>query len=304
MIAWGCHKLSQVQRAQGRLDAAALACRQALEITAPPGRPPLPAAGPAYVGLAEVAYQRNELDAALRHVTDGIALCRQLVYTPPLAAGLATLAWIRQVTGDPAGALEAIGEAAQAAPGPPGLLNPVPAQRARLLLAQGDLAAAARFAQDRRPQRGRPAGLPARAGLPAAGAGPARPGEAWPGAGAAGPAGRGGAPPRTGRAASSRSARCGHWRWPPAGRKPPRSPPWPGAPDPGLPAGLRAGLRRRGPADGRAARPADRGPAHRPGRRRGPARLPGPAQAGVRRRACHAGRRPAHRQRSPASSTR
>ena len=31
-------------------------------------------------------------------------------------------------------------EAEQAAPGPPGLLNPVPAQRARLLLAQGDIA--------------------------------------------------------------------------------------------------------------------------------------------------------------------
>ena len=145
---WGRHLLGQVQRAQGHLDAAALACRLALETTAPPGRPPLPAAGPAYVGLAEVAYQRNELDAALRHVTDGIALCRQLAYTPPLAAGLLTLAWIRQLTGDPAGAREAIGEAAQAAPGPPGLLNPVPAQRGRLLLAQGDLAAAARVAQD------------------------------------------------------------------------------------------------------------------------------------------------------------
>ena len=53
-----------------------------------------------------------------------------------------------QATGDPAGALEAITEAEQAAPGPAGLLNPVPARRARLLLAQGDLAAATRFAQD------------------------------------------------------------------------------------------------------------------------------------------------------------
>ena len=52
---------------------------------------------------------------------------------------------IRQATGDPAGALQAITEAEQAAPGPAGLLNPVPARRARLLLAQGDLAAAARF---------------------------------------------------------------------------------------------------------------------------------------------------------------
>ena len=52
---------------------------------------------------------------------------------------------IRQATGDPAGALQAITEAEQAAPGPAGLLNPVPARRTRLLLAQGDLAAAARF---------------------------------------------------------------------------------------------------------------------------------------------------------------
>ena len=55
---------------------------------------------------------------------------------------------IRQATGDPAGALEAIGEAGRAAPGPAGLLNPVPAQWARLVLAQGDLAAAKRWAQE------------------------------------------------------------------------------------------------------------------------------------------------------------
>ena len=132
-----------------------LTCEQALETTAGPGRPPLPAAGPGYVGLAEVAYQRNELDAALRHVTEGIALCRSFVYTLPLAAGLVTLAWIRQATGDPAGALAAMGEAVQAAPGPPGLVNPVPAQRARLLLAQGDLAGAARWTEERGLRRGR-----------------------------------------------------------------------------------------------------------------------------------------------------
>ena len=147
LIAWGCYELVLIQRAQGRLDAAVLTCKQALDSLVRSGRPP-PAAGPSYVGLAEVAYQRNELDTALRHVTEGIALCRQFVYTPPLTDGLVTLAMIRQATADPAGALEAITEAGQAAPGPAGLLNPVPAQRARLLLAQGDLAAAARFAQE------------------------------------------------------------------------------------------------------------------------------------------------------------
>jgi LuxR family maltose regulon positive regulatory protein len=59
-----------------------------------------------------------------------------------------TLAWIRQATGDPAGALEAIGDAGHTWPATAGLLNPYPAQRARLLLAQGDVAAAARWTHE------------------------------------------------------------------------------------------------------------------------------------------------------------
>jgi LuxR family maltose regulon positive regulatory protein len=59
-----------------------------------------------------------------------------------------TLAWIRQAAGDPAGALEAIGEAEHGSPVPAGLLYPAPAQRARLLLAQGDVAAAARWTHE------------------------------------------------------------------------------------------------------------------------------------------------------------
>jgi LuxR family maltose regulon positive regulatory protein len=98
-----------------------------------------------------VEYERNELDAALRHVTEGVPLCRQFVYTPPLSAGLATLAWIRQATGDPSGAREAMEQALRAAPARSVtvLLDPVPALRARLLLAQGDLAAAVRWTRER-----------------------------------------------------------------------------------------------------------------------------------------------------------
>ena len=61
LIAWGCYELALIQRAQGRLDAAVLTCEQALDSLVTSGRPP-PAAGPGYVGLAEVAYQRDELD--------------------------------------------------------------------------------------------------------------------------------------------------------------------------------------------------------------------------------------------------
>jgi LuxR family maltose regulon positive regulatory protein len=81
-------------------------------------------------------------------VTRGITLCRQFVHTPPLAAGLVTLAWIRQAAGDRRGAREAMTEAESFAAGPAGLLNPVPAQGARLRLVQGDVAGAARWAGD------------------------------------------------------------------------------------------------------------------------------------------------------------
>ncbi len=145
--AWGNYSLSRIQRARGRLDAAVQTNQRALEFTAAPGRRPLPAAGPALVELAEVAYERDDLGSALDYVTEGIALSRQFVHTPPLAAGLVTVAWIRQATGDPAGALEAVGEAERSSPGPGGLFNLVPAERARLLLVQGDLDEAARWAE-------------------------------------------------------------------------------------------------------------------------------------------------------------
>jgi LuxR family transcriptional regulator, maltose regulon positive regulatory protein len=140
--------LGKVRPAQGDLDGALRAYEQALEIVTEAGLP-LPLSGVAYLGMAEVLYERDDLDSAARHAPDGIALCRQLAETQPLATGLARLAWIRQAQGDRAGALAAMTEAQQLAPvlGAAGLLNPVPAQRARLQLARGDVAAAAHWAR-------------------------------------------------------------------------------------------------------------------------------------------------------------
>ncbi|MBO0815682.1 MAG: hypothetical protein J2P30_11175, partial [Actinobacteria bacterium] len=148
LTAYGGYQLVQVQRARGDLDAAVRACQQTLEMTAPLRRAEPPAAGPAHVGLAEVAYQRDEIDTALAEVTEGIGLCRQFVYTAPLVGGLVTLAWIRHVTGDRAGAVAAMREAELASEGPAGVLNPAAAQAARLLLAQGDAAGAARWVKE------------------------------------------------------------------------------------------------------------------------------------------------------------
>jgi LuxR family maltose regulon positive regulatory protein len=140
-----CYDLGDVQRAQGNLNAALATCRQALGSAGENSQ--AAHAGLAHVGLAQVLYERDELTAALDHATRGVTLCRQLAFTPPLATGLAVLARIRHARGDAAGARESMAEAGQAGLSPQvvALLNPVPAQRARLQLAQGDVAAAARW---------------------------------------------------------------------------------------------------------------------------------------------------------------
>ncbi len=145
--AWRYYSLARIQRAQGNLDASDQTCRKALDYTGGPGRRLLPAAGPAFIGLAAVAYQCNDLGSAIGYLDDGIPLCRQFVHSPPLAAGLVTLAWVRSATGDAYGAREVVAEAEALAPGPLGLLNPVPAEAARLRLAHGDLVAAARWVE-------------------------------------------------------------------------------------------------------------------------------------------------------------
>src|SRR5262249_14540448 len=97
----GCDVLGPVHLARGPLEPALCAYQLALEIAREPGQPALPAAGIAYAGMAEVEYQRDELEAALRHVTEGIARLRPASHTAPMATGLARLSRIRQATGDP-----------------------------------------------------------------------------------------------------------------------------------------------------------------------------------------------------------
>jgi LuxR family transcriptional regulator, maltose regulon positive regulatory protein len=144
------YDLGQVQRARGRLGAAAATYQQGLEAAGEAGGQ-LPYVGMAHVGLAEVLYERDDLAAAHEHATRAVALCRQLAYTQPLATGLGMLARIRQAHSDPDGALEALGQAqrVELSPQVVALFNPVPEWRARLLLTRGEVAEAARWAEGR-----------------------------------------------------------------------------------------------------------------------------------------------------------
>jgi LuxR family transcriptional regulator, maltose regulon positive regulatory protein len=146
------YTLGQVHRARGGLGAALRSGQQALELATDPAGHPAVMVGVAHVGLAEALREQNRLDEALRHATEGVAMCRQLAYGQWLGTGLAILAWTRQAQGDQAGALAAIREAEQAVPSREvvaDLIFPVAVQRARLLLAHGHLPEAARWVGDR-----------------------------------------------------------------------------------------------------------------------------------------------------------
>jgi LuxR family transcriptional regulator, maltose regulon positive regulatory protein len=142
--------LGQVQRDRGHLGAALRTYERTFGIASQAGQP-LPPAGIAHVDIAEVLYERGELDAALDHATQGVALSRQLGWARQLAAGLAIVARIRHAQGDRAGAVTAMREAERVQPSPAvvDLLNPMPALGARLALAQGDVAAAVGWVRTR-----------------------------------------------------------------------------------------------------------------------------------------------------------
>ncbi len=146
-----CHALGWVQQDRGRLGAALRTYRDGLCFATEGGRFLPFHAGEAHVGIAQVLYARNELDEALRHVTEGIDLTRQVVEFRLPAFGLVALAWIRQAMGDADRADEAIDEACHLLPASDvvTMFSPAQTERAALFLAQGRIAEAARWVRQR-----------------------------------------------------------------------------------------------------------------------------------------------------------
>ena len=144
------YELGKVRVIQGRLREAEEIYRQGLRLAAERGGSPLPAVGMVHVGLGDVLRERNELEAATRHLTEGITLCKRLGYAEPLATAYATLARVKQTQGDAPGALDAIRKAQLASPNSDVSrpFDPMAVHRARLWLERGDLAAATRWAQE------------------------------------------------------------------------------------------------------------------------------------------------------------
>ena len=146
-----CHTLGWVQQARGRLGAALKTYREGQRFATRGGRFLPFQAGEAHVGIAQVLYARDQLDDALQHVTEGIELTRRVVEFRLPAFGLVNLAWTRQAMGDRDRALEAIDEACRLLPATDvvTMFSPAQTERAGLLLAQGRVEEAARWAEER-----------------------------------------------------------------------------------------------------------------------------------------------------------
>jgi LuxR family maltose regulon positive regulatory protein len=103
--------LGNIQECDNLLHTAADTYRRVLELA---GNPPFPVACEAYLGLARIHYQWNDLEAALQYGQQAIRLAEQIEQTDRIAAGNVVLARLKLVCGDVSGAACLIADAEHA----------------------------------------------------------------------------------------------------------------------------------------------------------------------------------------------
>jgi LuxR family maltose regulon positive regulatory protein len=138
--------LGQLQEADNQLSLATRTYRHGLQLA---GDPPQPIACEAYLGLARITYQWNDLDTAQRHGQQCLQLTRQMESVDTFASCEVLLARLKLAQGDVSGAASVLDEA-EAFVRQHGFvfrMSEVAAAQVLILLHQGNLAAAAHLAQ-------------------------------------------------------------------------------------------------------------------------------------------------------------
>ncbi len=146
----GCAiSLADIRISQGRLQDALATFERGLERATPPGAPVIRGAADMHTGMAELFLERNDLDAALRHLAASTELgvpagLEQNPYRWRIA-----MARVQIAEGNPDAALRLLDEAERQyvshfLPN----VRPIAALRARVWLSQGRLAEALRWASD------------------------------------------------------------------------------------------------------------------------------------------------------------
>jgi LuxR family maltose regulon positive regulatory protein len=139
------------QALQGRLNQARDTYLTAIGYISEQGVEGLPLTGHAYVGLAEILLEKNDLDAALAHVEEGIRRGGQVNDIDALREGHLIRARILVALGDEDGSQVAIDEGIEFARQIPGLscLQEAQAWEAILQISHGAISSAANWASNR-----------------------------------------------------------------------------------------------------------------------------------------------------------
>ena len=137
--------LGIIQESENQLHLAVENYRRVLQLV---GDPPQPVACEAYLGLARILYEWNDLDAAQEHGQQGLQLARQIEGIDTPVASEVLLARLKLAQGDMAGATALLDKAGQSARQHEFVhqISEVAAVRLLILLQQGNLTAAAQLA--------------------------------------------------------------------------------------------------------------------------------------------------------------
>jgi LuxR family maltose regulon positive regulatory protein len=138
--------LGVLQEVENHLYLAAQTYRRVLQLF---GDQPLPFASEAYLGLARLLYEWNDLDAAQQHAQQSIELARLIENTDRVVACEVFLARLKLAQGDAASAAAILAKASQSARQHSFVyrMPEVAAAQVLTLLHQGNLAAAAELAE-------------------------------------------------------------------------------------------------------------------------------------------------------------
>jgi LuxR family maltose regulon positive regulatory protein len=138
--------LGNLQEMANQLQQAAATYQQALHLA---GEPPLLVACEAFLGLARISYEWNDLAAAYQYAQQGLPLAQQIEHTDRVAAYQVLLARLKLAQGDTLAATTLLDKAAESMRQHnfTHLLPDLVAAQLSNLLRQGNLAAAAQLAQ-------------------------------------------------------------------------------------------------------------------------------------------------------------
>jgi LuxR family maltose regulon positive regulatory protein len=142
--------LASLDVLEGRLQHAARIYRQTIQSAEDQAGQPVAVVSMAYLGIGEICREQNDLDAAGEYLTHGLALGKQWDNLELLIDGYISLARVAQARGDLAQAFQVMEEARQLAARHPTAiwtLATVDMNFARLWVAEGNMEAAARWAQ-------------------------------------------------------------------------------------------------------------------------------------------------------------